>query len=196
MQRFDAWPQDEPFEDENGEYVRYDDAQAEITRLTAERDAALARAGAAAMDMREQAATCTEWTAWGERRIPDPISTRIRVLPIASDAQAALDKLIREAEQRGQIKAGGVFADTDPEARYIEDMQNACPVCEGSGHNDDAQAALDKLISDARAEAFRDAAELVKKHPMRFAGQTEEMVRATLSNAIIARINEPQEGGK
>ncbi|WP_323008972.1 hypothetical protein [Paracoccus sp. (in: a-proteobacteria)] len=122
----------------------------------------------------------------------EPVAWRVRV---RSGDQAALDKLIREAEQRGQIKAGGVFADTDPEARYIEDMQNACPACEGSGHKDDGQAALDKLIADARADAFREAAEIAKAHPMRCAAQIEVVIRSTLSSAILARINEPQEGG-
>ena len=76
---------------------------------------------------------------------------------IPADAQAALDKLIREAERRGQAKAGAIFATSGAEARYVEDGENACPVCGGSGHKDDAQAALDRITAEAVDEALERA---------------------------------------
>lgn len=166
-----------------------------IDRIATERDAALARAGAAAVDMRERALVAVSKSDSQEMDIcgAAAIAIRIATIPIPTDAQAALDKLLREAEQRGQIKAGGVFADNDPEARYIEDMQNACPACEGSGHKDDAQAVLDKLIADARAEGWRAGMEDAARTK-----QTPEYGSDWLGMtcAILARINEPQEGGK
>lgn len=61
------------------------------------------------------------------------------------DVTDALDDLIKEAEQRGQIKAGSVFVnDGSAEERYCEDAEIACPCCGGSGHKDDAVNAMTK----------------------------------------------------
>ena len=106
----------------DGEYVRYDDAQAEIARLTAERDQALARAAeitssatalaaAAAMEMRERAASSDLWLPliqeqsegeWTQKQIEqdaDNFGAAVRALPIDPDAQKALDKLLAKARE-------------------------------------------------------------------------------------------------
>ena len=69
--------------------------------MTTERNQALAQAAAAAaMDMRERAATHTQWTAWGERHVLTEAARKaIRALPIDSDAQEALDKLLAETRE-------------------------------------------------------------------------------------------------
>lgn len=46
-----------------------------------------------------------------------------------------------EVTRNAQIERGDVFSDTNPEAHWIEDMENACPACGGSGHKDDAALA-------------------------------------------------------
>jgi len=52
----------------------------------------------------EAAATCTEWTAWGQRHNLTEASRRaIRALTPA-DATAALARIVREAEARGMVK--------------------------------------------------------------------------------------------
>ena len=63
----------------------------------------------------------------------------------------AIAKLIRDAEIRGQIKAGGVFATSGAEERYCEAQENACPACGGSGHKDDAAEALLAMNRAAKA---------------------------------------------
>ena len=51
-----------------------------------------ARAAAAAMDMRERAATHTQWTAWGEHHVLTEAARKaIRALPIDPDALAAME---------------------------------------------------------------------------------------------------------
>jgi len=44
-------------------------------------------------------------------------------------------------------------------------------------------------LSEARANAFDEAARKVATHPMRFAGQTEATIRAALFQAILAMID-------
>lgn len=102
-----------------GSYVRYNDAQAAIARLTAERDQALARAAAAAMEMRERAAEhawnkrdlladaekkqidagLTGRDYYGRRLEAELLSRSIRALPIDPDAQKALDKLLAKSRE-------------------------------------------------------------------------------------------------
>lgn len=73
-----------------------------------------------------------------------------------ADASAALE--LRDAQMRAQrrIEAGAVFATTGAEERYVADTENACPACGGSGHKDDARAALDRIKAEAVKEAFSD----------------------------------------
>lgn len=84
------------------------EAQAEIARLTAERDQALARAAAAAMDMREMA------EQWAQRHYNSKmhqtyIKGTIRALPIDPDAQKALDKLLSQVRADAIREAAGVL---------------------------------------------------------------------------------------
>lgn len=45
----------------------------------------------------------------------------------------------------------------NPEDRYIEDGENACPCCSGSGHKDDARIPLARLIAEARDDGLLEA---------------------------------------
>lgn len=110
-----------------GEWVRYDDAQAKIDRLTAERDEAeaevervkgvleklseiamlhlkwrdqaLAQAAAAALEMRKRATVTYAMYSGVD------LTKRLNSLPIDPDAQKALDRMLAEAEQRGYANA-------------------------------------------------------------------------------------------
>jgi len=75
-----------------------------------------------------------------------------------ADASAALE--LRDAQMRaqGRIEAGAVFATTGAEERYVADTENACPACGGSGHKDDARAAMDRIKAEAVKEALSDFA--------------------------------------
>jgi hypothetical protein len=46
------------------------------------------------------------------------------------------------------------------------------------------------MVSDEWDAAFEEAAKIVETHPARFAGQTEEAVRAALAAAIRAQKQE------
>lgn len=90
MQRYHAahncsWPM------LDGEFVLHSDAQAEIARLTAERDQALARAAAAAMEMRDRAAKRIESLGFS--------AGFIHSLTIDPDAQKALDKMLAKVRK-------------------------------------------------------------------------------------------------
>lgn len=81
----------------------------------------------------------------------------------AKDAQldamtAERDEWKRRARvaQEAQIARGDVFSDTNPEAQHLEDCENACPACGGSGHKDDAAgyaAERDALVGAAYVAA-------------------------------------------
>lgn len=76
-----------------------------------ERDQSHAQAAAAAMDMRERAATHTQWTAWGERHVLTEAARKaIRALPIDPDAQKALDKLLAQAREDAIREAAALCA--------------------------------------------------------------------------------------
>lgn len=84
---------------------------------------------------------------------------RQRRILAALTAQPApdIERLIKDAERRGQIKAGAIFANYGTnEADYAETVQNACPYCNGSGHKDDVKPAPD-------AAAIREATARLQK---------------------------------
>jgi len=99
---FIAWPHINgaglAFKTDNGhrtEYIRRDPA---VLAALPEVQALIAAAY-------EVAATCTEWTAWGQRHNLTEASRRaIRALTPA-DATAALARIVREAEARGMERA-------------------------------------------------------------------------------------------
>jgi hypothetical protein len=71
--------------------------------------------------------------AWQHFVVPEHPSVESKVRRGASSlAPGELKKMIAE---------GRAFVDTNPEARFIEDGENACPHCGGSGHKDDVRAA-------------------------------------------------------
>lgn len=92
------------------------------------------------------------------RRICDAI----RALA-AQPAQAALDRLIRDAEIRGQAKAEAIFATSGAEQAYIDADAVACPACGGSGHQDDAQAALARRDAEVREPLEKRIAALTRE---------------------------------
>lgn len=88
---------------------------------------------------------------------------------------AELEEKVRIA-QNAQIARGDVFADTNPEAQYIADMEHACPACGGSGHKDDVapapqpEADLDALahgaaLTDIAALEIAAAAGKLRQNP-------------------------------
>ena len=76
-----------------------------IDKMATERDHALARAAAAAMEVRERAANVTVdmGTQYDGRsvhyHIPERVKGAIRALPIDPDAQEALDNLLSKARE-------------------------------------------------------------------------------------------------
>lgn len=48
-----------------------------------------------------------------------------------------------------------VFSDINPEARFIEDAENSCPHCGGSGHKDDVKTSIE--TSPAALKKVRDS---------------------------------------
>lgn len=110
---------------------------------------------------------------------------------LATPAQTdALAKLIREAEIRGQIKAGGVFATSGAEERWVQDGENACHACGGSGHKDDAAEALDAMGRAARAEGMRKAAEITDQwregNPLDAFSEGHQEAANCIHDAILA----------
>lgn len=105
MQRYD-WNSEDGYmaRYDDGLYVLHSDAQAEIARLTAERDQALARAADAAMEMRDRAAQEMPTTFSYNH-----LSGRIRTLPIDPDAQKALDRLLAKAREDAIREAAELF---------------------------------------------------------------------------------------
>jgi hypothetical protein len=78
-----------------------DDAAKTLRALSA----ALAASQAETAAAYEVAATCTEWTAWGERHNLTEASRRA-IRALTPDAnKAALDRMIADAEERGMRKA-------------------------------------------------------------------------------------------
>lgn len=72
--------------------------------------------------------------AWQHYVVPEHPSVESSVRRGASSlAPDELKKLIAK---------GRAFVDTNPEARFIEDGENACPHCGGSGHKDDVRTAV------------------------------------------------------
>lgn len=107
-----------------------------------------------------------------------------------NDATAALDRMLLDAERKGQIKAGGVFADTNPEAQWIKDGENACPACGGSGHKDDAAPSIERI---KRAERNKARRELAKVIPKAIEDKGKWLIGAhTLRDRILATI-EPED---
>lgn len=71
--------------------------------------------------------------------------------PAVMNAHAALNaydaaRPSREEWQR-LIAEGKGFADTDPEAAFVEQGKHACPACGGSGHRDDIPPKIRALIA-------------------------------------------------
>lgn len=71
-----------------------------------------------------------------------------RILALIPDTGAldrALERAREEGRREGQIRAGAVFATSDAEGQWVEDMENACPACGGSGHKGDAADHIEVL---------------------------------------------------
>lgn len=83
---------------------------AEIARLTTERDTALARASAAALEMRERAADCADikCSKHGQYSLAQSCRDAIRALPIDPDAQQALDKMLAKAREDAIREAAAI----------------------------------------------------------------------------------------
>lgn len=117
---------------------RAEKAEAEIARLTAERDQALARAAAAAMEMRDRAAkVCDDdgvsTTSDAEGRMIavwlSDAASEIRALPIDTDAHKALDKMLAQAREDA-----------------IREAASACDW--GDIHGDNAVTVILSLLND------------------------------------------------
>ncbi|MDF3607573.1 hypothetical protein PE067_16315 [Paracoccus sp. DMF-8] len=77
---------------------------------------------------------------------PDPVAPlQAEIARLTRERDEALAEA--KAARAAQIAAGHVFADTNPEAKWIEDSDNACPACGGSGHKDDAKAYEDRAMA-------------------------------------------------
>lgn len=72
--------------------------------------------------------------------------------------------------------------------KWLERSEQIAPL------NPEAAAALDRAIAKAVQEERRACAEVVKKHPMRFAGQIEPVIRDSLAVAILARGAKQEDG--
>lgn len=135
----------------------FDKSQRRMQELVAERDAALARAGAKAADMRERAA---------------------HVL----DGYDVYDQRLCCNGHMCGCQGSTVH-------QMLQHFIRALPI------DPDGQAVLDKLIADARADGIREALKAVSDLP---SGKTDDVQEAheQAYRAILALINEPQEGGK
>lgn len=78
---------------------------------------------------------------WFEYNFWPPAQTSDNGRIVELQAENERLKASLEVARNAQIERGDVFSDTNPEARWIEDMENACPACGGSGHKDDAALA-------------------------------------------------------
>lgn len=112
----------------------------------------------------------------------------------ALDMQPApdMERLIKDAERRGQIKAGAIFANYGTnEDDYAAAVHNACTHCNGSGHKDDVKPAPD-------AQAIRDAAlrEVTDRVGECLAGMAYSAVsRFAREKIFLALIGTTAEGG-
>jgi hypothetical protein len=114
-------------------------------------------------------------------------SAEAKVRALIPDAGAALDRALEKAREEGrregQIKAGAAFATSGAEERWVEDMENACPACGGSGHKDDAAHTPERqLATDILAELVRARAKFPGKN-VTFAALVEEV--GELATAIF-----------
>ena len=94
---------------------------------------------------------------WHDSQDAEEVEIGINNLTSA-DAQAALARRDAQMRAEGRIEAGAVFSTTGAEERYVADTENACPACGGSGHKDDANAALDRIKAEAHRAGMREAA--------------------------------------
>ena len=93
---------------------------------------------------------------WHDSQDAEEVEIGINNLTSA-DAQAALARRDAQMRAEGRIEAGAVFSTTGAEERYVADTENACPACGGSGHKDDANAALDRIKAEAHRAGMREA---------------------------------------
>lgn len=87
------------------------------------------------MDMVQDPDCPIEPTHW--RPLPAP--------PIFQSQRLGSDDTKR-AEFLAKMREGDVLATKDAEARYIDDGENACPACGGSGHKDDAADVVSQAV--------------------------------------------------
>lgn len=108
------------------------------------------------------------------------------IADLATPAQTdALAKLIRAAEIQGQVKAGGVFATSGAEDRWVQDGETSCQICGGSGHKDDAADSLAAVRREARAEILA-AIERLPRRTEALGGQQFSYVKLEDVSAILS----------
>lgn len=98
--------------------------------------------------------------------------------------------------QDAQISRGDVFSDTNPEAQYIKDCENACPACGGSGHKDDAASYVTCIA--LVAAAYKAAARLVTawSHPADIAAKIHDLTPADSVAALDHMLAQAEAKGR